>query len=223
VYACVGLHPIHTSASFHDEDELGDEGKTFTSKGEAFSSEAYRALAQDEKTVAIGECGLDYFRTTGEEEKKKQVDAFMQQIALANEVGKPLMLHIRSGAGGDAYRDALEILRAHARVRGNAHFFAGSLADAQDFWDMGFSTSFTGVVTFTRDYDELVRSAPEHLIHAETDAPYVAPTPYRGQRNEPLYVREVVARLAEIRGAEPASFAERLCQNAKELYGISCV
>ncbi len=218
VYATVGLHPIHTSASFHDTDELGEDGTAFTSRGEVFDIEAYRKLATHPKVLAIGECGLDYFRDPSHEERGKQIEAFEAQIALANEVGKPLMLHLRSGKGGNAYRDAHAILKRTAKVRGNAHFFAGSLTDAHLFWDMGYSTSFTGVITFTHDYDEVVRAAPAERIHAETDAPYVAPKPHRGTRNEPLYVREVVARMAELRGVEEEEWRERLWENAKAFY-----
>ncbi len=239
VYATVGLHPIHTSASFHDEEELGDELRVlaplesrskgtvaaksslsftgFTSRGEVFDPEAYRTLAAHPKVVAIGECGLDYYRDPTDEEKKRQVVAFEAQIALANEVGKPLMLHLRSGQGGNAYRDAYGILKKQAKVRGDAHFFAGSVEDATLFWDMGYSTSFTGVITFTHDYDEAVKAAPADLIHAETDAPYVAPKPYRGQRNEPLYVREVVTRMAAVRGIETERLQQQLMTNAYDL------
>ncbi|MBP9750105.1 MAG: TatD family hydrolase, partial [Candidatus Pacebacteria bacterium] len=173
VYATVGLHPIHTSPNFHDEDEVGVDGKLFYTKGLEFDSNQYKALAVHPRVVAIGECGLDYYRDPTDEEKKKQIEAFEAQIALANEVGKPLMLHLRSGKGGNAYKDAYEILKRQAKVPGNAHFFAGSLTDAHLFWDMGYSTSFTGVITFTHDYDAVVTAAPAHLIHAETDAPYV--------------------------------------------------
>jgi len=221
VFATVGLHPIHTSASFHDKDEIGEDGKAFTSRGEVFDMEAYRALAVHPKVVAIGECGLDYFRDPSDEERKQQVEAFEMQIALANEVGKPLMLHLRSGKGGNAYRDAWEILKRQSKVRCNSHFFAGSLEDASRFWDMGYSTSFTGVLTFTHDYDEVVRAAPKDLIHAETDAPYVAPKPYRGQRNEPLYVREVAAKMAELRGAGEEEWVQQLLRNAEALYTIT--
>ncbi|MBP9760451.1 MAG: TatD family hydrolase [Candidatus Pacebacteria bacterium] len=220
VYATVGLHPIHTSPSFHDEDEVGQDGKPFTSRGEVFDHDAYKVLALHPKVVAIGECGLDYYHLLDEDSRKKQVEGFEAQIALANEIGKPLMLHLRSGKGGNAYKDAYEILKRQAKVLGNSHFFAGSLEDAKLFWDMGYSTSFTGVITFTRDYDEVVRSAPAHLIHAETDAPYVAPKPYRGQRNEPLHVREVVARMAELRGVGAEEWQERLWGNAQTVFPL---
>lgn len=221
VYATVGLHPVHTSPGFHDEDEMGKDGKPFHSRGEVFDVDAYRAFAAHPKVVAIGECGLDYFRDPSEEERRRQIKAFEMQIALANEIEKPLMLHLRSGKGGNAYKDAWEILRTQARVRGNSHFFAGSLEDAKRFWDMGYSTSFTGVITFTHDYDAVVAAAPKELIHAETDAPYVAPKPRRGQRNEPLYVREVVARMAELRGVGEEEWKAQLWENAAAVYGIS--
>jgi TatD DNase family protein len=218
VYATVGLHPTHTSASFHDADET--HGDHDSDPGEVFDSAVYKTLALDPKVVAIGECGLDYFRNPTEAEKKKQVEVFEQHIALANEVGKPLMLHLRSGQGGNAYKDAWEILKRQAKVRGDSHFFAGSLEDAERFWNMGYATSFTGVITFSHDYDEVVQSAPKDLIHAETDAPYVAPKPYRGTRNEPLYVREVVARMAELRGVVVDVWDTQLAKNAHALFGI---
>jgi TatD DNase family protein len=106
-------------------------------------------------------------------------------------------------------------------VLGNVHFFAGTLEDAKLFWDMGYSTSYTGVLTFTHQYDEVVKHSPCEFLHAETDAPYVAPVPYRGQRNEPLYVREVVRRMAEIRRVDVDILQEILIKNAERLYGIA--
>ena len=220
-YAVVGLHPVQTVAGRHDEDEIGAGGKPFVSKGEAFDMDAFRTLALDPRTVAIGECGLDYFHTTAESEVAQR-EAFVAQIHLANELKKPLMLHIRNGkdSSKNAYKDAADILKSEAKVRGNAHFFAGSVDDARLYLDMGYSVSFTGVVTFTRDYDDVVRFVPADMIHAETDAPYVSPKPYRGQRNEPLYVIEVAQKLAEIRGVDGEQFREQLLENAKKLYGI---
>ncbi|MEJ0001598.1 MAG: TatD family hydrolase [bacterium] len=95
VYAIIGLHPIHTGASYHDEKELGEGGKEFTYRGEVFDKDAYRELLKNPKTVAIGECGLDYYRMDAES-IEKQKTAFVEQIELANEVGKPMMLHIRN-------------------------------------------------------------------------------------------------------------------------------
>lgn len=219
-YAVVGLHPVQTVPGFHDEDEIGEGGKPFVSKGEVFDAAKYRGLANDPKVVAIGECGLDYYHTTPESEKAQR-EAFIAQIHLANELQKPLMMHIRNGKDGrNAYKDVAEIIKSEAKVSGNAHFFAGSVDDARLFLDMGYSVSFTGVVTFTNDYDEVVRFVPEDMIHAETDAPYVSPKPYRGQRNKPVYVIEVVKRLAEIRGVDVDDFAVVLLRNFKRLYGV---
>lgn len=219
VYATVGLHPVHTSASYHDTQEFGDGyGKAFTSTGEEFDYDAYKKMAKHRKVVAIGECGLDFYRAPTEEEWRKQVEVFEMQITLANEVQKPLMLHLRSGNGRNAYKEAQDILKRSAHVLGNSHFFAGSLDDARGFWDMGYTTSFTGVLTFTHDYDEVVKAAPLSMLHAETDAPYVAPVPHRGERNEPSYVIEVVKKIAEIRGKDIEIVSVALYKNARRLF-----
>ncbi len=105
VYATIGLHPIHTAKSYHDEKELGEGGTEFTSKGEIFDTAKYEALGQSSRVVAIGECGLDYYRVE-ESTKEVQIKAFVEQIELANKLQKPLMLHIRN-----AYDDALEVVK----------------------------------------------------------------------------------------------------------------
>ena len=173
--------------------------------------------------MAIGECGLDYYRLE-RDTRELQRTAFIEQIELANTLGKPLMLHIRPGErgaeSGDAYRDAWEILKAHATVPGNVHFFAGTVEDARRFFDIGYTISVTGVITFTKDYDEVVRFAPLSMLHAETDAPYVSPKPFRGQRNEPLHVREVYVRIAELKGEDAESVRAQLRENARRLFGV---
>ena len=171
-YAVVGLHPVQTTVGHHDEDEVGEGGKPFISKGESFDYEVFKTVASDPRVVAIGECGLDYFHTSSESEAAQR-EAFIAQIHLANELEKPLMLHIRNGKDTtrNAYKDVAEILKSEAKVRGNAHFFAGNIDDARLYLDLGFTVSFTGVVTFTRDYDDVVRFIPADMIHAETDAP----------------------------------------------------
>ena len=222
VYAIIGLHPIHTGASYHDVKELGEEGKAFTSRGEEFNADAYRELLKDPKVVAIGECGLDYYRCT-EETIAKQKEAFIGQIKLANEFKKPLMLHIRNNPEDtthDAYLDSLELLKEHSEVKGDVHFFAGDLEIAKAFVDFGFTISFTGVLTFTRDYDEVVKAIPLEMIMTETDSPYITPVPYRGKRNEPMHVREVVKRIAEIKGLSEEETAKVLFANAKRVFGI---
>lgn len=222
VYAIVGLHPIHTGASFHDAEELGEGGKEFTSRGEIFDKKVYGEFLRDPKVVAIGECGLDYYRCD-EESIEKQKRAFVAQIELANETGKPLMLHVRNNPkdkNRNAYSDVLNLLKQYPKVKGNVHFFAGTLEDAQSFLAIGFTLSFTGVVTFTHDYDEVIRSTPLEMIMSETDSPYVSPVPYRGKRNEPVYVREIVKKIAEIKNLPEEEVASAIVANAKRLFRI---
>ncbi|OHB20232.1 MAG: hypothetical protein A2854_04445 [Parcubacteria group bacterium RIFCSPHIGHO2_01_FULL_56_18] len=214
VYAAIGLHPIHSTKSYHDEKELGEGGKEFTSRGEVFDAAKYEALAQSSKVVAIGECGLDYYRLE-EDTKKRQEETFVQQIEMANRLNKPLMLHIR-----DAYEDSLALLKAHAKVKGDVHFFAGDWNIAKQFLNFGFTLSFTGVLTFAREYDEVVRNAPLDMLLTETDAPYVAPKPYRGKRNEPAYVVEVVKAIAEIRQEPLEKVQEQLAINARRVFSM---
>jgi TatD DNase family protein len=106
-------------------------------------------------------------------------------------------------------------------VLGDVHFFAGTYDIAKQFWDMGYTTSFTGVITFAKEYDETVKNAPLDMLHAETDAPYVAPVPFRGHRNEPLHVREVYKRIAELRGEDEEVVRVQLLENARRLFSIS--
>tara|TARA_Y100000310_G_scaffold345133_1_gene462076 strand:+ start:1777 stop:2613 length:837 start_codon:yes stop_codon:yes gene_type:complete len=219
VYATVGVHPIHAGGSeYHDKKELKKE--EFKPVNFEWDYDFYKKLAANKKVVAIGECGLDYFRCD-EKTKESQKDIFISQIHLANETDMPLMLHIRSsGRSDDAYLDTISILKSESKVRGNFHFFAGSLETAKKIWDIGYTTSFTGVITFTNDYDEIVREAPEGLLMSETDCPYVAPVPYRGKRNEPAYVTETVKRIAKIREKPISDISHTIMNTAKDLFGI---
>ncbi|MSR73206.1 TatD family deoxyribonuclease [Candidatus Parcubacteria bacterium] len=233
VYAIVGLHPIHTSASYHDKEELGVEGKAFTSRGETFDYNFYKKLASDPKVVAIGECGLDYFRADPAT-AQIQKEAFIAQIALAKELGKPLMLHIRNAPQKDisapqstdapksasAYKDAYDILKEYPEVKGNVHFFAGTTDEAKMFLSLGFTLSFTGVITFTHDYDEVIKNTPLDMIMSETDCPYITPVPYRGKRNEPAYVQEVVKRIAEIKGESLETVKKALVSNTFRVFKL---
>jgi len=219
VYATVGLHPIHTEKSYHDVKELGaeDTAKEFTSRGEDFDYDAYKKLALDEKVVAIGECGLDYYRL-GEETKEKQIETFLKHIELAKEVGKPLMIHCRN-----AFGDLIDLLTTHHLLLtkpGIVHFFTGTPEDARRLLDLGFSFTFGGVITFARDYDESIKLIPLERILSETDAPYVAPMPYRGKRNEPAYVVEVVKKLAELKGVSVEEMERQIFENARRIFGL---
>lgn len=227
VYAIIGLHPVHTSASYHDEKELGEGGKEFTSRGEVFNKDAYREILKNPKVLGIGECGLDYYRLDADS-IEKQKKAFIEQIELANEFSKPLMLHIRNNPKDqthNAYADSLELLKQYldtkslpAGRRGDVHFFAGDLATAQSFVDFGFTISFTGVLTFTHDYDEVVKNIPLDMIMTETDAPYITPVPHRGKRNEPIYVKEVVKAIARIKNLPEDEVARAIMGNAQRVF-----
>lgn len=214
VWATIGLHPVHTAKSYHDEKELGEGGKEFVSRGEVFDMKAYEEMGRMPRVIAVGECGLDYYRVD-KETKGVQTETFVQQVELANRLGKPLMLHIRQ-----AYDDALEIIKAYAKVRGDVHFFAGDWEVAKKFLELGFTLSFTGVITFTHDYDEVVKNAPLDMLLSETDAPYVTPVPHRGKRNEPVYVQHVVSRIAEIRGEDEEAVRAQIMANTRRVFGI---
>ncbi|NQV88492.1 MAG: TatD family hydrolase [Parcubacteria group bacterium] len=222
VYAIVGTHPVHTNKSYHDKDELGEGGAEFTSRGEAFDKDFYRQLLKDPKVVGLGECGLDYYHLDeGSREKQKKV--FVEHIELANEVGKPLMLHIRNSQNSSepsAYAEALQILKTHAKIKGDVHFFAGNWEEAKSFLDFGFTLSFTGVITFTQDYDEVIRNTPLDMILSETDCPYVSPVPFRGKRNEPVYVSEVVKKIAEIKGENIEKVKKTIVSNIIRVFGL---
>lgn len=231
VYAIVGLHPIHTGASYHDVKELGSAGSPpaggFTSRGEIFDKVVYRKLLQNPKVLGIGECGLDYYRMDVES-VAKQKEALIAQIELANETGKPIMLHIRNGSTSspqviperNAYMDALALLKKYAKVKGDVHFFAGGMKEAKAFLDFGFTLSFTGVITFTDDYNDVIRATPLDMIMTETDCPYVTPAPYRGTRNEPVHVREVVKKIALVKNLPEEQVAEAVVVNAKRVFNL---
>ncbi len=222
MFAAVGLHPIHTTASHHDTQELGEGGKEFTSRGEAVDKQAYVDLARDPKVVAIGECGLDYYRLN-EESTKKQRQTFETMIDVANEVSKPLMLHLRNpekASTGSAYNDAYQIIKERSKVKGDLHFFAGTIEEARPFLDLGYAFSFTGVITFARNYDEVIRYVPLDRIMTETDCPFVAPKLYRGKRNEPAYVIEAVKSLAMIKCQSEEVVAKQVLANAKRFFKL---
>jgi len=203
VYAAVGLHPSH----LEDED---------------FDEKFYLDLAKNEKTVAIGECGLDYFRIKNEELRIKnlQKEVFIKHIELAKKIDKLLIIHCR-----EAHDDLLKILKANssklkAKQAGIMHFFTGSCEQAKQYIDLGFYISFSGVITFALEYEELVRKLPLDKILIETDAPYAAPVPYRGQRNEPSYVIETAKKIAEIKNISLGEMARQTTENAFIVFGL---
>lgn len=223
VYATVGLHPT---------DAVQEE----------FDKEAFTQLAAHLKVVAIGECGLDYhyiqnFFERDQKEKgishnkdaeaDRQQRIFEEQVEFAVAVNKPLMLHGRPSKGTmDAYEDMLFILenakKKHgSKLRGNAHFFVGNIDIAKRFVDIGFTMSFSGVITFTHDYDDVVRFLPPTMILAETDSPYATPAPFRGKRNSPMYVQEVVAKIAVLRRQPFEEVRAQILENTKRIFDLT--
>ncbi len=227
LYAIVGLHPIQTVPGTHDEDEIGEGGQPFVSRGEVFDLAAFRTLATSSpKVVGIGECGFDYWHCP-KETYEVQEKAFLEQIALANELSLPLMIHTRgpkpgepSPTGRSVYQDVYELLKQYARVPFNVHFYAGSIDDAKRFVEIGGTVSFTGVITFAKMYEDVIKVIPLSKIHAETDCPYVAPVPYRGERCEPWMVKEVYKKIAMIRGEDEEMVRLRLVENSTNLYPL---
>jgi TatD DNase family protein len=203
IWACIGVHPV-------DDPKI------------TFEREKFRELIVSPKVVAIGECGLDFFHADKSDEKEieRQKQLFLEQVDFAIAHKKPLMIHSRA-----AYEELLGILEPLKKehggaLRGDVHFFAGELKTAKRFWDIGFTTSFTGVITFARNYDEVIKDAPFEMLMSETDAPFVTPAPYRGKKNEPSYVSEVVKKIAEIRGEEEEIVRKTLLENACRVFNI---
>ncbi|MDO8600335.1 MAG: TatD family hydrolase [bacterium] len=216
VGATVGFHPNHLNAEWHhDKHELKE------AEQETFYISKFRNIAAHSRVVAIGECGLDYYRIKEQEAsiKEAQEKVFIQQIVLAHEVKKPLIIHCRS-----AFSDLISVLQAtsyqlQARA-GVIHFFSGTIDDARKLMDFGFYLGFGGVITFAKEYEEVIRFAPLDRILLETDAPYVAPVPYRGKRNEPAYMVETAKKLAELKGVSPEEVAHQTTQNAVFLFSL---
>jgi len=177
------------------------------------ATETVRRAVEEHRACAIGEIGLDYHYDFSP--RAVQQDVFRGQLGLAVELGLPVIIHTR-----EATDDTFRILREAGGVRGVFHCFTGDDVMARAAFDLGFYLSFAGIVTFPRA--EAIRAvakmAPAGRFLAETDAPYLAPVPHRGRRNEPAYVAEVVAKLAEIRGARVADVAAQVTSNFKTLF-----
>ncbi len=175
----------------------------------------YRALAADPRVRAIGEIGLDYHYE--DVPRGIQQTAFRMQLALADELGLPAVVHER-----EAHEDGLNILAEFPRVRGVFHCFSGSLEMARELVRRGWYVGLTGVVTFknARKAVEVASSIPLERLLIETDCPYMAPVPYRGRRNDPSLVPLVAEKIAELRGLSVETVAQATTQNACRLFGI---
>ncbi len=199
VYATVGVHP-------HDALALDDT---------LFAS--IEATARDAQIVAIGEMGLDYHYDHAPREVQR--DVFRRQIALARALRKPIVVHSR-----EAREDTIAILREeNARdVGGIMHCFSEDVSFAKDALDLGFVASWSGIVTFrtATDIQEAARTQPLDALLVETDAPYLAPIPFRGKRNEPAYVAKTAAFVAGLRGMSVEEIAEISFVNAMRVFAL---
>jgi TatD DNase family protein len=196
VYASVGVHPN-------------------TGLDKAVPASELIRLAEDPRVIAIGETGLDYFRSEGDLDWQRH--RFREHIRTAREVGKPVIVHCR-----DARDDVLRILKEEKadEVGGVMHCFVEDLETARRAIDLNFHISFSGIVTFKNavDLKEVARQVPDTSILIETDSPYLAPVPFRGKQNQPAYVRHVAEHIAALREVELADFAERTTKNFNKLF-----
>lgn len=200
VWASVGFHPHDASEA--DPAALGE----------------LERLAGAPRVVAIGECGLDFFRNLSPREAQER--CFRSQLALARRVGKPVVVHCR-----DAHEVALAIL-AEERVEatgGVMHCFSGNTALARRCLDLGLLVSLAGPVTYpkARALAEVAAFVPADRLVVETDCPFLPPQLYRGKRNEPAYLALTLARVAEVRGEAPDALAARMAENARALFRIA--
>ncbi len=184
---------------------------------EPFNLAHLRQLAQDKKVIAIGELGLDYYYSA--ENKKRQQQVFAEQIEVANELAKPIIVHTRS-----AREDTLGLLKeANAdKCSGVIHCFTENWDFAKSALDLGFYISISGIVTFknAEALRDVVRKIPADRLLVETDSPYLAPIPYRGKENQPAYTRQVCEYLATLKGKSTEEFAQITTENFERLFKI---
>ncbi|MDP2934619.1 MAG: TatD family hydrolase [bacterium] len=222
VYATVALHP-HDVTGCLSAEVLTKAGEK--REREEFDYDKFLKLAKNRKVVAIGETGLDYaFCESDEKAQKLQQEVFIKHLELAKEVNKPVVIHSRR-----LFPEILKIIKKHrtsnSELRGVLHCYMGRWSYAEEYLKLGFYISFTGLITYARDYDKVIKNTPLDRILIETDAPYLAPEPLRQAqgkpvRNEPKYVEYVARKIAEIKGVSFEKVAEQTTQNAKELFNL---
>ena len=211
------------------ENSVGEEDKSSSSpslplrENSVFDYEKYKNLTQSKKVVAIGETGLDYYyrpktKIKLEQFENKQKEVFLQHLELAKELNLPIIFHCRM-----AHDDLIKILNTrykiqNTRPRGVVHCFTGTWEQAKDYMNMGFYLGFNGII-FKLNLDEIIKKTPLGRILIETDCPYLTPSPMTG-RNEPLYVKYVAEKIAEIKKLSFEEIAKITTKNAQELFKI---
>lgn len=199
IYYSVGLHPLEAK------------------KWKLSSKSLLRRSAQeDSRVIAIGELGLDFFKS---ENKHQQIDALIPQMELACELELPVIVHCR-----DAANEMIEICKALTEKgkcpRGVLHCWTGTLKEMKQFLDLGFYISFSGILTFPKalEIHECAKIVPNDRYLIETDSPFLAPVPHRGKRNEPAFVENVANFMANLRSTEINTIANESTKNAKDLF-----
>ena len=200
MYAAAGIHPENIDENWNNDLAVIKE------------------LAQNEPKVrAIGEIGLDYYWEKDPDRRRIQRDFFSAQLSLAEQLDLPAIVHDR-----EAHRDSLDMVRAHPNARGVFHCYSGGVEDAKTLVIMGWMVSFTGVVTFknARRALEVIEWLPMDRIMIETDAPYMAPEPYRGRRNDSRYVFRMAEAIAQVKGLTAEEVGRITTENGKRFFNI---
>lgn len=197
IYAQVGIHP-------EEIEDMGDN-----------DLDQIESLAKDNRVVAIGEIGLDYYYRS--DNKEEQARVFKDQLDLARKLNKPVVVHTR-----DVGYDAYEILKDYTDLKVQIHCFSEGEDLLQKYMDLGFYISIGGVVTFKNGLNEKAAAAlcPIERLMLETDSPYLSPEPYRGKRNDPRRIIETARVIADIRGMDLKKLCKRTSKNAQEFFGI---
>jgi TatD DNase family protein len=204
MWVAVGVHPT--------DDDSGE-----------FRIADLEALVHHPQVVAIGETGLDFFHLKPEDSPQEQIDLFEQQIILAQQSALPLVIHCRDRNGAfEAYDEVLRLLVRHQVDRFVMHCYSGNWEYAEKFLELGGLLSFTGIATFPKseEMQEVIERVPEDRFMIETDAPFLAPVPHRGKRNEPLYVELVAEKIAEIRGISVDDIARLATENTQRFFQL---
>lgn len=198
---------LYAAAGVHPEDALGLPDDWL---------EQVEAMTRHPKVKAVGEIGLDYYWQEVPRDLQKEV--FRAQLALAQRLDMPVIVHDR-----EAHGDSLAIVKEFPGVRGVFHCYSGSVEDAKTLIKLGWHLSFTGTITFknARKAPEVIAAVPLDRIMVETDAPYMAPTPYRGKRCDSRYVYRMAETIAQIKGLTTQEVEEATTENGKRLFGIS--
>lgn len=224
LWATAGLHPT----------DIGDNPGPLLRQGFGGRSvDNFVEFMSHNKVVGVGEVGLDYYRITNPEARIKQKEVFKSFIKLAQDFNKSLILHLRNSPDSfDAFSDALLILdemfsgvacppKFSKENLGVVHSFTGTLTFAQQFIERGFLIGLNGIITFSSQHDALIKAIPLEKILLETDAPFLAPVPHRGQRNEPLWVKYVAEKIAQVKNIPIDQVIKQTVENTVQLFKLS--